>query len=213
MTGAPVMRPLWFEYPEDERTYLNEDQYLVGRDLLVAPVVTEGATKRRVYFPSGDRWVDWWTGRRYAGGTEAEVEAPLSRLPLFVRAGAALPTQPVVQHTGEMAKLPLTILLALGADGNNGFYEDAGEGYAHRDGASRTTQVKVTDNQIAVTRAGRDAAARRQTALELLGVGAAPPSLLLNQGAAVRPEKFDAAAGRLVVPLPDAVTFTLKIQP
>ncbi len=54
-TGAPVMRPLWFEYPDDDRTYLVEDQYLVGRDLLVAPVVTEAVVKRRVYFPKGDR--------------------------------------------------------------------------------------------------------------------------------------------------------------
>ncbi|HWS99150.1 MAG TPA: TIM-barrel domain-containing protein, partial [Pyrinomonadaceae bacterium] len=123
-TGAPVMRPLWFEHPADDRTYLNEDQYLVGRDLLVAPVVVEGTTKRRVYFPAGAAWVDWWTGRRYEGGTDAEVEAPLGRLPLFARAGAVIPTQPVVQHTGEMKGLPLTLVAVGGAEGESSFYED-----------------------------------------------------------------------------------------
>lgn len=101
-TGAPVMRPLWFEYPGDTRTLLIEDQYLVGDGILVAPVVSEGQTKRRVYFPKGVAWLDWRTGRRYEGGTEAEVDAPLDKLPLFARDGARLLIQPVVQHTGEM---------------------------------------------------------------------------------------------------------------
>ncbi|MCV5950174.1 glycoside hydrolase family 31 protein, partial [Escherichia coli] len=67
-TGAPVMRPLWFDYPTDVRTYLIEDQFLLGRDILVAPVVREGERQRRVYFPAGEVWVDWWTGTRYQGG-------------------------------------------------------------------------------------------------------------------------------------------------
>ncbi|MCP9495479.1 MAG: DUF4968 domain-containing protein [Pyrinomonadaceae bacterium MAG19_C2-C3] len=101
-TGAPVMRPLWYEYPQDSLTYLIEDQYLLGSDILVAPVVRPNQVKRSIYFPKGTAWLDWWTGKRYEGGTTAEVEAPLTRLPLFARAGATLPIQPIVQHTGEM---------------------------------------------------------------------------------------------------------------
>lgn len=102
MTGAPVMRPLWFEYPTDAKTYLIEDEYLLGDSILVAPVVKEIAVKRRVYFPRGAAWFDWWTGVRYEGGTEVEVDAPLTKLPLFVREGARIKTHPLVQHTGEM---------------------------------------------------------------------------------------------------------------
>ncbi|HEY1403901.1 MAG TPA: TIM-barrel domain-containing protein, partial [Pyrinomonadaceae bacterium] len=110
-TGMPVMRPLWFNYPADYNTYaptLPLEQFLLGRDLLVAPVLTQGDTKRPVYFPKGDAWIDWWTGARYEGGTTAEIDAPLSRLPLFARAGAIIPVQTIVQHTGETARAPLS---------------------------------------------------------------------------------------------------------
>jgi alpha-glucosidase len=162
-TGAPVMRPLWFEYPDDSRTYTIEDEYLVGRDLLVAPVVRESATKRNVYFPGGDNWVDWWTGRTYAGGKDAEIEAPLDRLPLFVRAGAVIPTQPVVQHTGEMSKAPLTLLVVPGADGTSSFYEDAGDGYGER----RATTATRRGDSLKLSHAGAYAA-RKVSALEFL---------------------------------------------
>lgn len=162
-TGAPVMRPLWFEYPDDTRTYTLEDEYLVGRDLLVAPVVRESATKRGVYFPAGDKWVDWWTGKTYPGGFDAEVEAPLDRLPLFVRAGAVIPTQAVVQHTGEMRAAPLSLLVVPGADGTSSLYEDAGDG----DGDRRTTTATLRGNTLKLSRAGAYAG-RKVSALEFL---------------------------------------------
>jgi alpha-glucosidase len=163
-TGAPVMRPLWFQYPDDSRTYTIEDEYLVGRDLLVAPVVRESATKRGVYFPAGDNWVDWWTGKTYEGGKDAEIEAPLNRLPLFARAGAVIPTQSVVQHTGEMMKLPLSLLVVPGADGASSFYEDAGEGY----GDWRTTTATRRGGSLKLSRTGGYRATRRVGALEFL---------------------------------------------
>ncbi len=101
-TGAPVMRPLWFEYPNDAKTYLIEDQFLLGDAILVAPVVKEIQTKRRVYLPQGSAWLDWWTGKRYEGGKDYEIDAPLDKLPLFAREGATIKTHPIVQHTGEM---------------------------------------------------------------------------------------------------------------
>jgi alpha-glucosidase len=211
-TGAPVMRPLWFEYPADERTYLNEDQYLVGRDLLVAPVVTEGVTKRRVYFPRGDAWVDWWTGKRYEGGSEAEVEAPLNRLPLFARAGAAIPTQAVVQHTGEMASAPLALVVVRGADGTSSFYEDAGQGYEYRRGSSRTTTVTQRSGNVSILGKG-DYKGRRADTLELLGVSATPRLLAVGSDVLPRPEKFDPATGRLVVRMPLDAPVSINIQP
>lgn len=161
-TGAPVMRPLWFEYPDDVRTYLIEDEYLVGRDLLVAPVVTEGAVKRRVYFPKGDAWVDWWTGALYEGGTDADVEAPISRLPLFIRAGAVVPVQAVFQHTGEMTNAPLTLVVAV--QGASAEATNEGAASATSDGAAgatgdRTAAAAATNERAsaAASRAKRDA--------------------------------------------------------
>jgi alpha-glucosidase len=198
-TGAPVMRPLWFEHPDDERTYLVEDQYLVGRDLLVAPVVVEGVVKRRVYFPRGVAWVDWWTGRRYEGGGEAEVDAPLDRLPLFVRAGAVIPVQPAVQHTGEMLRTPLSLVVAAGAEGDSSFYEDAGEGYEHLRGAHRATTVTLGRERMRVARRGAYNTSRPLAAVELLGFQS-----VSRMSADGRPLDFkhDPTAGRHVAALP-----------
>jgi alpha-glucosidase len=194
-TGAPVMRPLWFEYPDDARTYTVEDEYLVGRDLLVAPVVRESATKRGVYFPGGGDWVDWWTGKTYEGGRDAEIEAPLDRLPLFVRAGAVIPTQPVVQHTGDLPKVPLTLLVVPGADGTSSFYEDAGDG----DGDRRTTTVARRGGSLKLLRAGAYAA-RKVGALEFLP-GQLPREVRLGRGNPLLPSahRLD---GHIFVPLP-----------
>ncbi|WP_372790702.1 TIM-barrel domain-containing protein [Paraconexibacter sp.] len=103
-TGLPLMRHLVLAYPDDARATGREDQYLLGDDLLVAPVITKGATSRRAYLPQGD-WVEWWRSvdlddqvapqlskpKLLEGRTEVAVQAPLDELPLFVRAGAVLP--------------------------------------------------------------------------------------------------------------------------
>ncbi|MFJ7244685.1 TIM-barrel domain-containing protein [Kitasatospora sp. NPDC098652] len=87
-TGAPPMRPLFFDFPGDERAWGVDDQFLLGPDVLVAPVYQAGARSRRVYLPSGARWLDPATGRAAEGGTTLDADAPLERLPVFVREGA-----------------------------------------------------------------------------------------------------------------------------
>ncbi len=89
--GIPLMRPLFFDFPEDCETYGIEDEYMFGPQLLVAPVVEEGARQRKVYLPKGAQWSDAYNGTTYQGGQWIEVEAPLSRIPLFLRDGAELP--------------------------------------------------------------------------------------------------------------------------
>ncbi|RKT19934.1 alpha-D-xyloside xylohydrolase [Streptomyces sp. 1114.5] len=87
-TGAPPMRPLFFDFPEDGRAWEVDDQFLLGPDLLVAPVYEAGVRARRVYLPSGTRWRDPATGRVLDGGTTLDAEAPLERIPVFAREGA-----------------------------------------------------------------------------------------------------------------------------
>jgi alpha-glucosidase len=140
-TGAPVMRPLFFDYPEDPRAHACEDQFLAGRDLLCAPVVHEGAETRTVYLPAG-AWYDFHTGHRYEGGRSVEVEAPLQRLPLFVRAGAALPTQPVIQCTDESATVPLVFRVYIeNGQASGEAYEDDGASMAYERGIWCRTRV------------------------------------------------------------------------
>lgn len=83
-TGMPVTRPLWLEYPGDARARTQDQEWLLGPDVLVAPVVAQGARSRDVYFPTGC-WRAAGTGSRYHGPREASVGAPLTRLPYFVR--------------------------------------------------------------------------------------------------------------------------------
>jgi len=86
--GRPIQRPLGLAYPETGAH--PADTYLFGDHLLVAPVVEEGATTRRVMLPPGT-WFDWWDGTRYDGGAEREIPAPIERLPLLLRAGGIVP--------------------------------------------------------------------------------------------------------------------------
>ena len=86
--GQPVLRGLFHEFSADDRSWGVKDQYLLGPDLLVAPVLDAGARTRRVVLPAGADWLDLWTGAVHRGGGEIEADAPLERIPLFVRDGA-----------------------------------------------------------------------------------------------------------------------------
>jgi len=132
-TGLPVMRALWLHHPDDPAAVARGDEYLWGRDILVAPVTEAGATSRKLYLPRG-AWFDWWTGARLDGGREISRDVDLATMPLYVRAGAIIPTGPVRQYTSEQVEGPLTITAYPGADGAFLHYEDAGNGFAYRQG-------------------------------------------------------------------------------
>lgn len=87
-TDRPLMRPLFFDWPRDPEVWTGGPQWLLGSDLLVAPVVEPGASGRSVYLPAGD-WIDVWTGTPVAGGRRIDAEAPIDRIPVLARAGAS----------------------------------------------------------------------------------------------------------------------------
>ncbi|CAM3262158.1 glycoside hydrolase family 31 protein [Rhodothermus bifroesti] len=139
-TGLPILRPLLLHYPNDARTHDVDDAFLLGRHLLVAPVLEAGARNRRVYFPEG-QWYDFWTDQCYEGPTEVLIEAPLDLLPLFVQAGTVLPLGPVVQHTDEPCH-SLELHVFPGA-GINYLYEDDGESWNYTQGMFRRTRFSI----------------------------------------------------------------------
>ena len=87
-TGAPVMRPVFFDFPADKHAWEVEDAYMFGPDLLVAPVMEAGAAERAVYLPAGCGWTDANTGAVYTGGQTVTVPAPLDVIPVFIKEGA-----------------------------------------------------------------------------------------------------------------------------
>jgi alpha-D-xyloside xylohydrolase len=89
--GLPPMRPLFFDFPQDSAAAGVDDEFMFGPDLLVAPVLEEGARRRSVYLPDGVTWRDAWTGESQPGGQWIEADAPLDRIPLYLRDAAALP--------------------------------------------------------------------------------------------------------------------------
>jgi alpha-glucosidase/alpha-D-xyloside xylohydrolase len=132
-TGLPVMRSLWLHYPDDPAAVARGDEYLWGRDILVAPVVEKGATVRKLYLPRGV-WYDFWTEQRSDGGREIERAVDLATMPLFVRAGAIIPLDPVRQYVDEPVTEPMTLVVFPGANGTNSYYEDDGRTFDYRQG-------------------------------------------------------------------------------
>ena len=99
LTGAPLARPVGFGNAGSASAA--NDMYLWGNDLLVAPVLSPGQTQRSIALPAGGPWIDFWTNREYVGGSVATVPAPLSRLPLLVRAGSFVAQQPYRPSTAQ----------------------------------------------------------------------------------------------------------------
>jgi alpha-D-xyloside xylohydrolase len=132
--SGTMMRGLVMDFPHDDKVKDIRDQYLFGHALMVAPVTAYGARERTVYFPAGADWYDFDTGKRYAGGTRATVPAPLNRIPVFVRAGAVIPTGPVTQYVDEKPDAPLVLQVYAGANGQASLYEDDGVTNAYERG-------------------------------------------------------------------------------
>jgi len=133
--GWPIVRPLFMSDPTDERLRTVEDAFLVGDNLLIAPVLEKGATAREVYLPRG-RWYDYWTHQAYEGGKVIHVQAPLDTLPIFVKAGAVIPMWPIMQYVGQVPVEELLLKVYAG-NGEIALYEDAGEGLAYQSGDYR----------------------------------------------------------------------------
>jgi alpha-glucosidase len=142
--GEPLMRPLAYHYPDDPNVWELGSEYLLGPDLLVAPVTRAGATHWPVYLPAG-AWYDFWTHAAYEGPGGVSVATPLERVPLFVRGGTLVPTGPAMQRTDERPLDELTLLIyppsaASGAETE--LYEDDGVSNAYRRGQYAITWLR-----------------------------------------------------------------------
>ena len=132
-TGIPLMRPLFLEYPQLTQFYGDNRDFLFGADFFVAPVVTEMVDLETVQLPPGD-WYDFWSGEKHASATALRLHPRLEEMPLYVRAGAIVPMQSVVQSTSQTPDGPLQLRVYPGDDCRGTLYQDDGHTFAYQRG-------------------------------------------------------------------------------
>ncbi|HEY2963774.1 MAG TPA: glycoside hydrolase family 31 protein [Pyrinomonadaceae bacterium] len=142
--GVPLFRPLLLNYQDDANTYNIDDQFMIGDSLLVAPIMKPDVTRRLVYLPAGT-WYDYWTNKKYSGATMITVEAPLETVPMFVRAGAMIPTTLPRNYVRENPLDPITFNIYPDDKGqaSGQLYEDDGMSPAYKRGIYRRTSVSA----------------------------------------------------------------------
>ena len=151
--GMPVQRSLAIDYTHDPKVYEHQfqHQYLFGPSLMVAPVES---TKEfvRVYFPKGNSWYSLYNGERHLGHTEAILDCPLHRLPLFVKSGAILPMQPAVSSTNEKSEILIIHLYAGDADNKFLYYQDDGISFDYQQGvfSRRWLHYQAQENTLVI---------------------------------------------------------------
>jgi alpha-glucosidase len=144
-TGSAVLAPLFYYFPSDVQTYSQDQEYMLGPSLLVAPVVQQGATSRMVYLPAGTNWIDYYSETNYAGGQVVSVNAPIDRIPLFARAGSIIPAGPDIQYVTDNSVAPEAVAdIYPGANSTFTLYEDDGISMNYVSGNSLQTSISKT---------------------------------------------------------------------
>jgi len=144
LTGAPFMRALPLDFPNDPKVTDLRDEYMLGPAFLVAPVTEQGATSRKVYLPAGADWYNYWTKERLTGGQTISVPAPIDTIPLFVRAGSIIPLGAQIESTQQPQAIE-KVLVYPGADGSFTLFSDDGTTYAYEKGAGSITHLHWDD--------------------------------------------------------------------
>jgi alpha-D-xyloside xylohydrolase len=139
-TGAPFMRALFMDFPNDPNVADIRDEYMFGPAFLVAPVTEQGATQRSVYLPAGCEWYNYWTNKRIKGGQTIMVNAPIDTIPLFVRAGSIVPLGSPVE-SAQRKQAIASVRVYPGADASFTLFSDDGNTYSYEKGVSSITNV------------------------------------------------------------------------
>jgi len=152
-TGAPFMRALFMDFPGDPNVADIPDEYMFGPAFLVAPVTEQGATQRKVYLPAGCDWYNYWTNERLKGGQTVTADAPIDRIPLFVRAGSIVPIGSPLESTAAKQEIA-SIRVYPGADTDFTLFSDDATTYAYEKGISSITRLHWDDANLQLTHDG-----------------------------------------------------------
>ena len=157
-TGVAFLRPLYYDWPEAETSYMAKNEYMFGDNMIVAPVVTPidkatGLASESVWLPEGE-WIEWSTGKHFTGPTELTRRFSIRETPVYVRAGAIIPMAPKMEHTGEKPLDSLIInVFPLGAGEKSSYtlYEDSGHARDYQIGKDAWTDLHASENSGVLT--------------------------------------------------------------
>ena len=207
-TGIPLMEPIFLEYPFAEQLYGEDHEFLFGRDLFVAPIVTEKVDALDVHLPPGD-WYDFWTAEVHAASDQISLHPTLSETPLYVRAGAIIPMQPVVQSTNEKPDGPLELRVYMGEDCHGTLYQDDGHTFAYQKGDFLRVNFtcEITPQDMTITSKVEKNAYQpwwNSTQLKIFGAGAAPKEVRIGDQP-VHEWSYDSQAHCITLIVPEAL--------
>jgi len=158
LTDYTIMRGLAMDFPTDPGVYEIADQYMFGPSLMVCPVHSYKARERDVYFPAGNGWYDFYSGKFISGGQKMTVAAPYERMPLYVKAGSIVPAGPEIEYTSQKAADPVVLNVYTGADASFTIYEDQGTTYDYEKGEYALIPVSYTESGQELTIGAREGA-------------------------------------------------------
>ncbi len=207
-TGVPLMEPLFLEYPSEEDYYGDDHVFLFGHDFFVAPVVTEKLDAEEIHLPPGD-WYDFWTAEKHPSHEHISLHPALAEMPIYVRAGAIIPMQPVVQDTNERPDGPLQLRVYAGDDCRGTLYEDDGISFAYKKGDFLRINYacQVSPDSLSVTSTIVKNAFQpwwNSTQLKIFGTSAEPKEILIG-GQLIHEWRYDSRSHCVTLTVPDAL--------
>jgi len=146
-----IQRPLVMDWRTDLNTRDIGDEFMFGPGILVAPVLQPDATRRTVYLPDSPVWYDFWTGAPVKGGHDIDADAPLDRIPLYIRAGSIIPLGPEIEYASEKPAGPIELRIYEGSDAAFDLYQDSGDSYDYEKGAHAVVPLRWSESTKTLT--------------------------------------------------------------
>ncbi len=212
-TGLPLMRPVFLEYPQASEFYADNRDFLFGRDFFVAPVTTDMIDAEEISLPPGE-WYDFWTNAKLSSKEKFTLQPRLDQMPLYVRAGAIVPMQPLVQSTEEKPAGPLQLRVYLPSSTSNGdcsgaLYQDDGHTFAYQKGEILRVNYscQVSDGAAAVTSTIEKNAYQpwwKSAEVTIYGAVAAPKEVHIGERS-IHEWRYDDRARAVTLTVPDAL--------
>jgi alpha-D-xyloside xylohydrolase len=152
-TGAPFMRALWVDFPNDPKVANIGDEYMFGPAFLVAPVTEQAQTEKEVYLPAGSDWYNFWTNEKFSGGQTIKVAAPIDQIPVFVKAGSIVPFGADIQSTATKQAIA-SIRVYPGKDAEFNLYDDDGVSLDYQKGKGSVTKLRWSESSKSLSGGG-----------------------------------------------------------